>query len=99
MAMKCSRRTALSILGLASASSGIAVEHALADNASSEHGVITGNDYDGRKFSAALRHLADEIDRGAVVAQKLNVSTDLTRDQIVVQHLTLDFLIHDQEAI
>jgi hypothetical protein len=101
--MKLSRRTALSILGLAGPAAGLAVEHAIADDAlairgASMGGVNSGNDYDGRKFSAALRRLADEIDSRGIDPQKLHVSAELNRDQIVVQRLTLDFLINDAAA-
>lgn len=93
-----SRRNALTVLGLASAGPALAAEDFMADMPSpgkrhSVNGLPVGKDASHATVAKALRSLADEIERDGVSVHSLNVSTDIRADAIVVQKLSLDFVI------
>ena len=92
--MSISRRSALSILGLAGPATGLAVEHALAEEPANIN-LRTADDYRPQHFANALRRLADEIESGGVRAQRLNISAELARGDIIIQRLVFEFDIKD----
>ena len=85
-----SRRNALAVLGISSAA-GFSTEDAFAKDDKPVNGYMIPNN--ASKVSAALRRLADEMDAKSIDVLKLNVSSDLERNKLVTQRLTIDFVI------
>ncbi len=91
-----SRRNALSVLGLASAaSSALAAEDFMVDRGEANPKRLNTlpTSKDVTLIHKGLRALADEMEAGAVTAHRLHVSTEIKRDQLIMQVLTVEFFI------
>lgn len=90
--MALSRRTALSILGIAGAASAVSAE-AFTDPPETGRHLPLGRNASREAIARALRSLADAVERKEIDVRSLNVSTDLRANEIVVQRLGIDFTI------
>lgn len=88
-----SRRNALTILGLSSASgSAFATEDMIPINPKREALPVRPS---ADLMIAALRNLAAEIETHGVLVTNINVNSTITGHDVVTQTLTLDFVIQN----
>jgi hypothetical protein len=87
---KESRRSVITLLGLAPISAAVGAEHLIDDEEFVKPGIKIGVDTSNRSISTALRNMADAIERGDILTERLDFRSSVDSDMIK-HHVSIDF--------
>jgi hypothetical protein len=85
-----SRRSVITLLGLAPVSAAVGAEHLIEDENFVRPGLKVGSDTSNKAISTALRNMADAIDRRDILTEKLNFHSLVDCD-IIKHNVSIDF--------
>jgi hypothetical protein len=85
-----SRRSVITLLGLAPVSAAVGAEHLIEDENFVKPGIKIGADTSNKAISTALRNMADAIDRRDILTRSLDFHSTVDSDMIK-HHVSIDF--------
>jgi hypothetical protein len=80
---KASRRSVITLLGLAPVSAAVGAEHLIADEDFVKPGINVGADISNKSISTALRNMADAIERRDILTKGLDFRSTIDSDMIL----------------